>query len=127
MIPVLYVAGKYRGATREAVAANIDKARQVGVLAAAFGWYPLIPHCNTAHMEDALPEAGDAFWLGGTLEVMTRCDALVLVPGWEASEGAQAEIAEADRLHIPVYRSPNLLPSASEFNVWRNACESRRA
>ena len=127
MTPLLYVAGKYRAATREAVSANIEAARQVGIAAAGLGWYPVIPHTNTAHMEHDLPHAGDTFWLAGTLELMTRCDAVVLVPGWETSEGTQAEISEADRLRIPVYRSPDLMPGASELNTWRNAYEARRA
>lgn len=127
MHPLIYVAGRYRAPTREAVAANIEAARQVGIEAARLGWYPVIPHCNTAHMELATPEHCDQFWLSGTLELMTRCDAVVLVPGWERSEGTHAEIAEADRLSIPVYRSPDLLPGASEFIAWLHATEARRA
>ena len=126
MHPLIYVAGKYRAATREAVAANIEAARQLGIEAARLGWYPVIPHCNTAHMELATPQHGDQFWLQGTLELMRRCDALVLVPGWETSEGTQGEIAEADRLQIPIYRSPDLLPGASEFIAWLHAAEARR-
>ena len=34
MTPLIYVAGRYRAATREAVAANIEAARQVGIEAA---------------------------------------------------------------------------------------------
>lgn len=127
MTPLLYVAGKYRAATREAVSANIEAARQVGIAAAGLGWYPVIPHTNTAHMEHDLPHAGDAFWLGGTLEVMTRCDAVVLVPGWETSEGTLGEITRADQLQIPVFRGLHLLPSASEFIAWVHALEARRA
>ena len=127
MQPLIYVAGKYRAATREAVAANIEAARQLGIEAARLGWYPVIPHCNTAHMELATPEHADAFWLNGTLELMRRCDALVLVPGWESSEGTLAEITEADRLRIPVYRRPDLLPGAGEFIAWLHASEARTA
>lgn len=127
MHPLIYVAGKYRAATREAVAANIETARQVGIEAARLGWYPVIPHCNTAHMELETLEHCDQFWLAGTLELMTRCDAVVLVPGWETSEGTLGEIAKADQLQIPVYRTLDAMPSAVDFIAWLHALQARRA
>lgn len=126
MHPLIYVAGRYRAATREAVAANIEAARQLGTQAARLGWYPVIPHANTAHMELELTHP-DYFWLSGTLELMTRCDAVVLVDGWESSAGTLGEIAKADALRIPVFRGLHLLPSASEFIAWLFAVEGRRA
>ncbi|MDP2244061.1 DUF1937 family protein [Pseudomonas sp.] len=126
MHPLIYVAGRYRAATREAVAANIAAARQVGTQAARLGWYPVIPHANTAHMELDL-DHNDEFWLTGTLELMTRCDAVVLVDGWENSAGTLAEIARADAMHIPVYRGLHLLPGAQEFIAWLYAVEARHA
>lgn len=127
MTPLIYVAGRYRAATREAVAANIEAARQVGIEAARLGWYPVIPHCNTAHMELATPGHDDQFWLAGTLELMTRCDAVVLVPGWQNSAGTKAEMARADALRIPVFRTLDTLPSARAFIEWLSANEARAA
>jgi hypothetical protein len=34
---------------------------------------------------------------------MRRCDLVVVVPGWETSGGTLKEIAEAERLGIPVF------------------------
>jgi hypothetical protein len=127
MQPLIYVAGPYRAATRAAIARNIENARLLGIEAARLGWFPVIPHANTAHMEHDLPHLGDEFWLRGTMEIMERCDALVLVEGWENSEGTTGEIARADQLHIPVFRGLHLLPSASEFIAWLHAVEARRA
>ena len=42
------------------------------------------------------------FWLAGTLELMRRCDAVLVLPGYSFSEGTKGEIAEADRLGLPV-------------------------
>lgn len=126
MQPLIYVAGRYRAATRADIAQNIENARLVGIEAARLGWYPVIPHCNTAHMEDDL-QHDDEFWLAGTLELMTRCDAVVLVDGWETSVGTAGEIAKADQIRLPVFRRLDLLPGSAEFMAWLFATEARRA
>lgn len=115
MIPVVYVAGPYRGPNRAAIELNIQAAKHVGKLCCVKGWSPLIPHANTAHLDEMLPGTPDEFWLESTLELMRRCDAVVLVPGWENSTGTQGEIAEAAARGIPVYRSLYQLPTAQQF------------
>ena len=42
-------------------------------------------------------------WLEGDLEMLRRCDAVLVVPGWEKSSGTRAEIAEANACGIPVF------------------------
>ena len=127
MQPLIYCAGPYRAATRAAIARNIENARQLGIEAARRGWFPVIPHANTAHMEQDLPHLGDEFWLRGTMEIMARCDAVVLIEGWEKSEGTRAEIARADQMRLPVFRRLDLLPSADEFVAFLFAYEARQA
>ena len=125
MIPLVYVAGPYRAASRDAIARNIAAARQLGIAAAALGWFPVIPHANTAHMELDLPGLGDDFWLAGTLEMMERCDAVVLIPGWQNSAGTRGEIIRAEELGIPVFRTLDALPSASVFLDWASVAGHR--
>jgi len=48
----------------------------------------LCPHTMTRFYQGFLP---DALWLAGDLELLSRCDAVFLVPGWEDSQGARAE------------------------------------
>lgn len=105
---LIYIAGRYRGHTREAVASNIQAALFVGRLVAEKGYMPVIPHANTAGFEH-LCELGDEFWLDGTLELMRRCDAVVLVAGWQESSGTLGEIEEATALGIPVFESAHAL------------------
>lgn len=110
-IKTVYVAGPYRAPTREAVAQNVAAARHVGRLCAQKGWFPVMPTVNTAHFDHDFPElADDQFWLDGTLELMRRCDAVVLVDGWQHSSGARGEIEEARKLGIKVYLSSGTLP-----------------
>lgn len=107
---LVYVAGPYRGKTREEVAQNVAAARHVGKLCALQGFFPVMPTVNTAHFDHDFPHIqDDEFWLAGTLELMRRCDAVVLVDGWTESAGALGEVAEAKRLGIPVYGSTSEL------------------
>lgn len=127
MQPIIYVAGPYRAATREAIAANIEAARRVALHICNLGWMPLCPHMNTAHMDAELEHLNDDFWLVGTMALMERCDAVVLVEGWERSSGTLAEIARAEQMSIPIFRNKDLLPNASEFLTWLNTAEVRQA
>lgn len=114
-MPVIYVAGPYRGPSREAIELNIQVARKVGALAARKGWSPIIPHANTGHLDVIVPDCSEQFWLDATLELMRRCDALVLCPGWKLSSGTCAEIDEARRLGMPIYVSDHELPLGATF------------
>lgn len=114
-IPVIYVAGPYRAATRELIALNISVARSVAVSTARLGWFPICPHTNTAHFDDDLPDQ-DQFFLDGTLALMERCDAVVLINGWRYSAGTLGEVHRARELGMPIFACLDDLPSAAEFN-----------
>ncbi len=97
---VIYIAGKYRGSTPWEVEQNIRAAEEVAARVWAMGMVALCPHANSRHMEGV---ATDEVFLAGTLELMRRCDAVLLVPNWRDSVGARAEVAEAERLGLPVF------------------------
>lgn len=97
---LVYVAGPYRAATAWGIECNIQQARDRGAEVVRAGAYPVIPHSNTSHFDGLAP---DAFWLDGTLELMRRCDAVLMCGNWERSSGARAEVAEATRLKLPVF------------------------
>ena len=115
-MPVAYVAGPYRGRTGAAIELNIQSARQVGLQVARKGWSPLVPHANTGHLDLVDPQVGDQFWLAATMELMRRCDAVALAPGWDHSDGTAAEIHEARRIGLPVFETVHALPCA---DTWR--------
>ena len=115
-MPAVYIAGPYRSHTQQGVDLHIQSARHVGLLACRKGWSVVIPHSNTSHLDLCAPDLGDAFWLAATMELMRRCDAVVLCPGWERSTGTMAEIEEAKRLGIPVFGS-DTLPLAERFSA----------
>jgi hypothetical protein len=96
---VVYVAGKFRGPDHWAIAENIRAAERVALEVWRLGFACICPHTNTAHFQGAAP---DAVWLEGDLEMLRRCDAVVVVPGWEESEGARSEVALARSRGMPV-------------------------
>jgi nucleoside 2-deoxyribosyltransferase len=97
---LIYVAGPYRGD----VDGNIAKARAVAAECYLAGHDVICPHMNTAKMDEdtGLP---DEFWLNTTLNLLRRCDAVVVVPDWEKSEGTHAELAYAKTVGIPIYKT----------------------
>lgn len=97
---VIYIAGPYRGPNAWVVEQNIRAAEEVAAKVWAMGHVALCPHANSRHMEGV---ASDDHFLAGTLELLRRCDAVVLVPNWRDSAGARAEVEEADRLGLPVF------------------------
>lgn len=104
---VIYIAGPYRAATRKSIEENIRQARILAALVWEAGGAALCPHMTTAHLEeDVDPDlAPDEAFLVGTMEMMRRCDAVYLVPGWQQSEGSRTEVKEARRLGMPVFES----------------------
>jgi hypothetical protein len=57
------------------------------------------PHGNTIFFQNTLP---DEVWLDGDLEILYRCDAVLMTPDWERSAGAREERKFALQHGIPV-------------------------
>ena len=55
-------------------------------------------------------EGSEAYWIEATQKLMRRSDALVLVKGWEESQGTLGEIKEAKWLGMPVFERVEDLP-----------------
>lgn len=109
MIRLVYIAGPYRATCALKTQRNIFAAESLGkqVALQCTGYYPVIPHCNTAlwDYDPGLDNITGQYHLDGTMEMMRRCDAVLVVPNYLNSEGTKLEIAEAERLNIPVYYS----------------------
>lgn len=108
---VIYIAGKYRGPNAWAVEQNIRAAEEVAAKVWAMGHVAMCSHANARHMLEGVCSEEHA--LAGTLELLRRCDAVVLVPNWRDSAGARAEVAEAKRLGIPVLHEPEHINEAA--------------
>lgn len=111
---VVYVAGPFRGQTPWDVECNIRKAEEVAFEVARLGAMPLCPHTMTRYFDR---QCTDEFWLEGTLELLRRCDAILLLEGWEASVGSRGELQEAQRLNLPIFFKVDTWGS---FTFWLN-------
>ena len=99
---VVYVAGPFRGPNAWAIEQNVRRAEELALEVWKMGAAAICPHTNTRFYQGAAP---DEVWLRGDVEIMKRCDAVVLVSGWQASSGTQVEIKEAEKAGIPVFRN----------------------
>lgn len=100
ILRVIYVAGPFTGPTRWRVDENVREAERWGLRLVEAGMMPLIPHSNTRSFDGlATPE----FWYAGTLELMHRCDGVLMMPSWRRSSGARAEEARARAAGLPVF------------------------
>lgn len=98
---VCYVAGPYRADTIHETVQNIRAAEAIGIELWKLGMAAIVPHLNTALFDGV---CSDDTWLAGDLEILSRCDLLVLVPGWRFSSGSVAEYERALELGLKAYQ-----------------------
>ena len=95
---VIYVAGAYRASTLRGILENIRKAEELAMEVWKADHVALCPHLNTRLMDGIVP---DQNFLDGDIEMLKRCDGIIMVPGWSISTGAVKELRVAQRLGIP--------------------------
>jgi len=97
---LLYVAGPYRD-KRGAyyISKNIQAAAEIAIKLWNMGFAVICPHKNTALYDGVIP---DEDILKGDLEMLSRCDMVVMMPGWSESVGATRELTYAQEHDIPV-------------------------
>jgi hypothetical protein len=100
---LIYITAPYRANTRDGIKANINAARNIAGECWLKGHDVIIcPHANSSFLDEVtgLP---DGFWLSTSLNLLKRCDAVVVTPDWETSQGTATEIEYAKQEGIPVY------------------------
>lgn len=89
---LVYVAGPFRAITPWKVEQNIRRAEELALEVWRAGLACICPHANARAGQGELE---DKVWLEGDLEILSRCDAILMTPDWEPSAGAQAELLYA--------------------------------
>lgn len=114
---VIYLAGPYRSHYGlVGIILNIVKAWVVSKKLWGLGYVVLCPHTNSALMGGKIPES---VFLSGDEILMKKCDAVVLLPGWQRSEGTLGEIAIAIQNKIPVFlwQDQKIIPMSCTKNL----------
>lgn len=96
---LIFISGPFRADNAWEVEQNIRKAETLALEVWKLDCACICCHTNTRFFSGAAP---DDVWLKGDLEILKRCDAVLLTDNWESSEGARAEVAEARKLGIPI-------------------------
>lgn len=103
----VYVAGRFRDSSPWLVHQNAIVAEQRAAIVTRYeGLVAVCPHLLTKNLDSLRDER---YWCEATLEIMRRCDALFVGPGWEDSRGTLAEIREALQIGKPVFFEENQL------------------
>jgi len=89
---LIYIAGKYRAKTEWEVKQNIDRAEAVSLKYWKAGYAVHCPHKNSAFMGGLCP---DETWPEGGLEILGRCDGIVMMEDWGDSDGSWKELIQA--------------------------------
>ena len=102
---LIYVAGKYKAKTEWGLEENIRHAEDVARKLWKQGWAVICPHKNTAHFGGLLedPQEDWRMWIDGDLEIISRCDAIFMLKGWEHSNGACEEFKLAKKLGLELH------------------------
>ena len=95
-----YVAGPFRADNSWEIEQNIRRAEALALEVWRLGAACICPHANTRFFDGA---AEDAVWLDGDIEMLSRCDFVLMTPDWETSRGAVAEQLHALNRGIRVF------------------------
>lgn len=91
---VAYIVGPYRAGSGRAVIDNVRAAERTAIKYWRMGYAVICPHTNTAFFDGVCP---DETWLIGDVEIMKRCDVVIVMQDWSSSQGSINEVAIAKK------------------------------
>lgn len=119
-LPVVYIAAPFRATSDYGRKLNRDAAEAVAFKVWEAGAVALCPHLNTANFDGALP---DHVWLAGDLELLRRCDAILMSKTWNGYTGARAEHDFAVRHGLQSFYEESITLGWEGFKEWARLWE----
>lgn len=105
---IVYTAGPYSASAGVgSVNDNIARARAAAVQLWNAGYTVICPHMNTEHLE-LFTNLKNSEFVDRDLEIVERCDAVVMLPFWEQSRGAVRELEHAKSKGLQVWFWPEV-------------------
>jgi hypothetical protein len=98
--PLIFLACKYTEPHTYQIARNIHWATWYAHEIALLGGAPLCPALIGSHFEGT---QSYLWWGDAYINLLRRCDAVFMVPGYERSNGAMKELTEALAIGLPVF------------------------
>ena len=119
-IKVIFISGPFRGDNPWEVEKNIRRAEELSFevwkLAEKGAKVAVIcSHTNTRFFDKTM---NDQVWIDGTQALLLKCDAMLLVPGWENSEGTLGEIEFCKERGIPYFETVSELEKWLIWGAW---------
>ena len=99
---VVYIVGPFWADNAWAREQNIRRAEALALEVAQAGFAVICVHAASRFYPGVLPES---FWLAADLEIIRRCDAVLLVAGWEYSTGSRTEVDDCRERGQPIFHS----------------------
>ena len=97
---LIYVSGPYTAPTEEEINENIQRAEDIAVMLMRNGFDVITPHKNTAGYQQY--EFTHERYLEQDINILSRCDAIIMMNGWRDSKGACIEMEYAREENIPI-------------------------
>ena len=116
---LVYLAGPIRPKGDQTLESNINNAKSIALELWKKDYTVISPHANSDLPISLADKEVEALrWLNGDLDIIARCDAVVVLPGWEESAGTKGEIEFAKERNIPITYYPDL-PEISSTELLR--------
>ena len=100
---VIFISGRITAPTSYQMAENVRHAHMASLKLMKRGYATICPHKNTEGLGGALHrDSEDDFegWMAMDLEILSRCDGILMLKGWKQSRGSKREYAKAKELGL---------------------------
>lgn len=97
---LIYIAGPYTSDTKYGIQENIMVAVNAAIYLRQNGIACFVPHLESMFHNDSITESE---WMNQFIEILFRCDGILLLPGWQNSKGTNIEKQKAEEMCIPVF------------------------